>query len=262
MAINIKLYELIKITDDFSDDRKVGSGGYGDVYKAVYRGEKIAVKLLNSTKEGIDDEQFKKELENHMKAQHPNIIRLVGYCNDERKVYIERKDGLSVFGRQIFRVLCFEYMPGGSLHTHISENSLGDEWRTHYNIIKGICEGLHHLHCGGKRPILHLDLKPANILLDMNMVPKLADFGLSRIYTSNLTHVPVDSPAGTWRYMAPELLKPGGELSAMADIFSLGVTIIDVIKGSQDFGDYDDNGTAEFIAKVPTQYCHDVKTVF
>ncbi|WVZ50800.1 hypothetical protein U9M48_002022 [Paspalum notatum var. saurae] len=257
MDIQIDLRTVRKITNNFSDDQKVGTGRYGDAYKviisfvkqAVYRGEVIAVKLLD-TRQGFDDDQYKNELRNHMKVQHPNIVRLVGYCNDETKKYIESNDGDSDFGKQIYRVLCFEYVPGGSLDKHISENSLGDDWHTHYNVIKGICAGLLHLHCGRERPILHLDLKPANILLDKSMVPKLADFGLSRIYLSSGSDAVVDSVAGAnLKYKASEL-KSGGKFSEMTDIFSLGVTIIDVIKGSHDFGQCGDKGAEEFIENV------------
>lgn len=145
MAIEIESSELRRITNDFSDAQKIGSGGYGDVYKvlpmidlvfcfilsiillisfikwrqAVYNGEAMAVKLLHATK-GIDDKQFMKELRNHMKVQHPNIVRLVGYCNEETKKYVELPDGTSVFGRHIYKVLCFEYMVGRSLDKRLS----------------------------------------------------------------------------------------------------------------------------------------------
>jgi serine/threonine protein kinase len=71
----------------------------------------------------------------------------------------------------------------------------GLDWRTRYKIMKGICEGLKHIH-ELDEPLLHLDLKPANILLDENMVPKLADFGLSKIFSAELTRT-TKSPIGT-----------------------------------------------------------------
>jgi serine/threonine protein kinase len=73
-----------------------------------------------------------------------------------------------------------------SLFTSTDETS-GFGWHACYNIIKGICEGLHYLHNGSKDPIYHLDLKPANILLDKNMMPKIGDFGLSRLVDSTQT---------------------------------------------------------------------------
>lgn len=75
-----------------------------------------------------------------------------------------------------------------SLFTFTDE-SCGLEWCARYKIIKGICEGLSYLHGGLEKPVFHLDLKPANILLDMNMKPKIADFGLSRFFLESKTHV-------------------------------------------------------------------------
>ncbi|XP_044433690.1 uncharacterized protein [Triticum aestivum] len=248
MAIEIESSELRRITNNFSDAQKVGSGGYGDVYKAVYNGEAMAVKLLHATK-GIDDRQFMKELRNHMKVQHPNIVRLVGYCNEETKKYVELPDGTSVFGRHIYKVLCFEYMVGRSLDKRLSGISLGDEWRTHYQIIKGTCEGLFYLHNGCENRILHLDLKPANVLLDKSMKPKIADFGLSRIYTASRSHIKVDSVSGTTKYMPPELIH-GSEMSDKTDVYGLGVTIIEVIRGSGGFEIYHDSGETNFIEDV------------
>lgn len=75
-----------------------------------------------------------------------------------------------------------------------ADASCGLKWRKRYQIIKGICEGLHYLHASR---IVHLDLKPANILLDDNMVPKIADFGLSRCFDENQTRAITSKPAGS-----------------------------------------------------------------
>ena len=83
-----------------------------------------------------------------------------------------------------------------SLFTSIDESS-GFEWFTRYKIIKGICEGLNYLHGGLDKPIFHLDLKPSNILLDDNMVPKIADFGLSRYFLGTESHISTETIKGT-----------------------------------------------------------------
>lgn len=70
----------------------------------------------------------------------------------------------------------------------IADESCGLDWPTCYNIIRGTCEGLNHLHSASEKPILHLNIKPANILLDKNMSPKIADLGLSRVFASSKTH--------------------------------------------------------------------------
>ncbi|VAI93134.1 unnamed protein product [Triticum turgidum subsp. durum] len=250
--LRIESSDLRRITNDFSDAKKIGCGGYGDVYKADYNGEEIAVKLLDPTK-GIDDQQFMKELYNHMEVKHRNIVRLVGYCNEEIKKYVEQKVGPPVFGKHIYKVLCFEYMRRGSLDKHLSENSLGDDWRTHYQIIKGTCEGLWYLHNGLEHRILHLDLKPGNILLDDYMEPKIADFGLSRIYTSSRSNTRVKLVSGTTKYMPPELRR-GSEISEKTDTYGLGVTIIDVIRGSVGFELYHELEATRFVENVRTYW--------
>ena len=108
------------------------------------------------------------------------------------------------------------------------EQSFAPNWSTCYNIIKGICKGLNSLHEHDPQ-ILHLDLKPANILLDSCMEPKLADFGLSRLFTQSNTHV-IERVVGTRKYMPPEFIKEK-MISPKNDVFSLGVVIIDIMKG-------------------------------
>ncbi|XBI04282.1 hypothetical protein VPH35_132605 [Triticum aestivum] len=222
MAIEIESSKLRRITNDFSDTQKVG-GGYGDVYKAVYNGEAMAVKLLHATK-GIDDKQFMKGLRNHMKVQHPNIVRLVGYCNEETKKYVELPDGTSVFGRHIYKVLCFEYMVGRSLDKRLPVIDRAKIWCQQ----KGTCEGLFYLHNGCENRILHLDLKPANVLLDKSMKPKIADLDcqgstLQAVAISKL----IQFQGQRENNMPPESIH-GSEMSDKTDVYGLGVTIIEV----------------------------------
>ena len=81
----------------------------------------------------------------------------------------------------------------------IADASSGLDWDTRYKIIRGICYGLHHLHeeWQAGTPIIHRDLKPANILLDDNMVPKIADFGLSRLFGELQTRTMTKNQFGT-----------------------------------------------------------------
>ncbi|VAI53338.1 unnamed protein product [Triticum turgidum subsp. durum] len=165
-----------------------------------------------------------------MRAQHPNVTRLVGYCYHLGHQCIKQK-GEYVFAHVEERVLCFEYLQGGSLDNHISgmmllcldhivlhvkenyplsyafltylliyifvidcmftytDESCGLDWPTRFKIVKGVCEGLNYLHNGCKDPIYHLDLKPANVLLDKNMFPKIGDFGLSRLFPLSQTYI-------------------------------------------------------------------------
>ena len=238
---------LEKITDNFSEERVLGQGGYGKVYLGVHdNGQKIAVKLLYNNMQTIDDKQFKHEFENLIVLKHQNIVRLVGYCYETQRQHMEF-EGRHVFGEITYKALCFEYMPRGSLQKHLFDDYKGLDWQTRYKIIKGTCQGLKYLHEGFKDPFYHLDLKPDNILLDENMAPKLADFGLSKFYGDEQTRV-TQSPIGTIGYMPPEYLF-GSKVSKKYDIFSLGVVMIKIIAGLSSHG-IDAEMQQEFLDQV------------
>ncbi|KAK1614151.1 hypothetical protein QYE76_019668 [Lolium multiflorum] len=183
--VDITFKLLKEITNSFSEEQKIGSGGYGEVYKGVLNGEEIAVKKLYHMP-GLDDVQFKKEFNNLMMVHHQNIVALIGYCYEVRYRHFEHDKTYS-FAEIAERALCFEYLECGSLDTHISDASSGLDWSTRYKIIKGVCDGLNYLHSGSKDAIYHMDLKPANILLDKDMTPKIGDFGLSGLFASTAT---------------------------------------------------------------------------
>ncbi|RLM54817.1 putative receptor-like protein kinase [Panicum miliaceum] len=134
-----------------------------------------------------------------MKLNHPNIVPLVAYCFESKIIYVEQ-EGKYFWAEKPERLLCLEYMPEGSLRGYLSDESCGLDWDRRYKIIEGICFGLHYLHeeWNPKTPIIHMDLKPANILLDVNMVPKIADFGLSRLFGEEQTRTCTTNRFGTW----------------------------------------------------------------
>ncbi|VAI92585.1 unnamed protein product [Triticum turgidum subsp. durum] len=176
-------FEMLKqITNNFSEEHIIGRGAYGVVYKGVLdNGKEIAVKKLKyMPPEHDSNKQFENECTNLMGVQHQNIVRLVGYCHETRREYVEH-GGKYVWAEVDERVLCFEYLQGGSLDKHVSDEPCKLDWDMCYKIIKGVSEGLNHLH---KDSIFHFDLKPGNILLDNNMMPKIDDFGLSRFFPS------------------------------------------------------------------------------
>ncbi|XP_037438962.1 putative disease resistance protein RGA3 [Triticum dicoccoides] len=250
-AKNIRLHILEEITNGFSVDSRIGRGGYGDVYKGVYKGEVIAVKLLHDDPEQVlDDRQFHSEVVNLLRVEHPNIVRLRGYCYEAQYKYVEH-EGKDRLCKHMYKVLCFEYMQGGSLDKHLQAQSFAPNWSTCYNIIKGICEGLNFLH-GCKPPIFHLDLKPANILLDSSMAPKVADFGLSRLFGRSCTHV-TEKIIGTQKYMPPEFIKYG-IISPKNDVFSLGVIIIEIMTQSMCTHYSEMGDVKQFIHEVHTNW--------
>jgi len=130
------------------------------------------------------------------------------------------------------RLLCFEYLGNGSLDKYVSSDPMELGWDRRYSIIEGICRGLYFLHeeCN----IVHLDLKPQNIMVDDNMEPKIMDFGLSRLLGEEKSKTITQNCTGTLGYMAPEYINRG-EISPEADIFSLGVIMIELITGHKNY---------------------------
>lgn len=230
-ALSLSL--LKHITNSFSDEKIIGRGGFAVVYKGMLDNSTVAVKKLEHMLD-INDKQFSKEVRCLMKAKHKNIVRFLGYCSDTQGELVDY-DGELVLADVRQRLLCFEYLPKGTLKEQITDASSGLEWKTRYQIINGICEGLYYLH---QKHILHLDLKPANILLDDNMVPKLADFGISRFFDEKQSGVTTSSMMGTMGYLAPEFYG-GRKITSKLDIYSLGIVIIDILTGEKGYPDVD-----------------------
>ncbi|SPT21064.1 unnamed protein product [Triticum aestivum] len=135
---SVKMEILRKITKNFAEELVLGKGAYGKVYRGVCDDRQVvAVKLLYNLRETTDDEQFMREFKNLMMLNHPNIVRLVGYCYETQRQHIDY-EGTIVFGETTDKALCFEYMPKGSLRTHLSDECNGLDWQSRYKIIKGI----------------------------------------------------------------------------------------------------------------------------
>ncbi|CAL5004701.1 unnamed protein product [Urochloa decumbens] len=248
-----KLKLLRNITNNFSEAQNVGSGAYGVVYRALYNGKEIAVKKFHQDVERLNDKEFDNEVLNLREIQHQNIVRLLGYCYVTHHMYVDKSDGVTVRAEHIERLLCFEYMQGGSLEKHISDESCDLDWRTSFKIIRGICEGLNHLHTTKGKPIYHLDLKPANILLDKNKTAKIGDLGLSKLVASTKTHRTGGVPKGTIGYMPPEYINDG-VVSNKFDVFSLGVIIIKMLAGNTGYYRHHEMPPERFIEFVTEKW--------
>ncbi|KAM0909161.1 hypothetical protein ACQ4PT_014981 [Festuca glaucescens] len=270
----IKLkYDLIKhITGGFAEERIVGTGAFGIVYRGVYRnGEEIAVKIFRDLWD-FDCKKFLKEFWNLRGLKHQNVVKLLGFCNESNEE-LAMYEGKQVLAKKIHRALIFEYVKNGSLQNHISDESTGLDWPKRYKIIRGICEGLKYLHVGLESPVMHFDLKPDNILLDQEMVPKIADFGLARLFGEENTRKTISS-VGTIGYLPPEYIELQ-VISRNFDIFSLGVIIAKIITGHEGYNSVADMAPTKFVKRVHDKwrkmlvqilkpralevYCHQVK---
>ncbi|XP_071681890.1 cysteine-rich receptor-like protein kinase 10 [Lolium perenne] len=232
-ALPLSLLE--EITDSFSDEQRIGSGGFAVVYRGMLKNRTVAVKRMSNTH--MYEKEFQREVECLMMVRHKNVVRFLGCCADTQGS-MERYNGKYVMADVQQRLLCFEYLPKGSLLEYITGTSHGLPWRNRYQIIKGICEGLHYLH---RKNIVHLDLKPANILLGDNWVPKITDFGISRCFDDMQSQF-ITRIGGTNGYLAPESFNHTEVTyrhSYRLDIYSLGVVIIEILTGKKGYHDVD-----------------------
>ncbi|KAH1226301.1 Cysteine-rich receptor-like protein kinase 3 [Glycine max] len=208
--------DLKTATKNFSDENKLGEGGFGDVYKGTLKNGKIvAVKKLILGQSGKMDEQFESEVKLISNVHHKNLVRLLGCCSKGQE-----------------RILVYEYMANKSLDRFLfGENKGSLNWKQRYDIILGTAKGLAYLHEDFHVCIIHRDIKTSNILLDDEMQPRIADFGLARLLPEDQSHLSTRF-AGTLGYTAPEYAIHG-QLSEKADAYSFGVVVLEIVSGQK-----------------------------
>ncbi|KAG2640775.1 hypothetical protein PVAP13_2KG118348 [Panicum virgatum] len=235
--VPVSLDFLKDITDGFSSDRLIGRGGFGEVYRGILgRGKFIAIKKLYA-EHVVTDHKYQAELDSLLRIRHQNIVLLIGYCS-ETKLQVVSRNGEHIMAEVRERLLCFEYIGNGSLRDYVPDLHIFKKeddqdlpgWDKRYAIMEGICRGLDFLHEECK--LTHMDLKPENILLDGNMVPKITDFGLSRLKDAEKSQIVTQTLTGTLGYMPPEYLLQG-QISHQTDIYSLGVIMCEIITGEK-----------------------------
>ncbi|KAL1336079.1 hypothetical protein HN51_030479 [Arachis hypogaea] len=213
---------LTMATNNFSEENKLGEGGFGSVYRGrLVEGLEIAVKRLSKSS-GQGNEEFKNEVKSMAKLQHRNLVRLFGCC-------IEKEE----------QMLVYEYMENNSLESILFDKDKCCllDWQMRFDIIRGISRGLLYLHQDSRLRIIHRDLKASNILLDREMNPKISDFGMARIFCSDQTQANTRRVVGTYGYMSPEYAMDG-LFSVKSDVFSFGVLVLEIISGKKNKGFY------------------------
>ncbi|XP_073139410.1 cysteine-rich receptor-like protein kinase 8 isoform X2 [Henckelia pumila] len=216
-SLQFDFAKIREATNDFSDSNKLGEGGFGAVYKGeLQNGQEIAVKRLSmdSTQGHLE---FKNEVLLMTKLQHRNLVRLLGFS-------IEANE----------RLLVYELVHNASLDKFIFDpiRKIYLNWEQRYNIIMGIARGLVYLHEESQLRIIHRDLKASNVLLDLDMNPKIADFGTARLFEPDETRGNTSRVVGTYGYMPPEYAIRG-QFSVKLDVFSFGVMIMEIVTGQK-----------------------------
>ncbi|XAR73354.1 Non-specific serine/threonine protein kinase [Bertholletia excelsa] len=217
---SIKLDLIRRATNHFSEENKLGEGGFGPVYKGTLPdGQKIAVKRLSrNSRQGL--QEFKNEVTLIARLQHTNLVRLLGCCLEENEL-----------------LLIYEYMPNKSLDVFLFGSGTKLFWKTRLSIINGIARGILYLHEDSRLRIIHRDLKASNILLDHEMNPRISDFGMARIFGRNQSEANTNRVVGTYGYMAPEYAMEG-LFSVKSDVFSFGVLLLEIVIGKKNSGFY------------------------
>ncbi|CAL4891077.1 unnamed protein product [Urochloa decumbens] len=208
--------ELAAATGDFSDDRRLGSGGFGSVYRGFMAdtNRDVAVKRVSkSSRQGWNE--FASEVRIISRLRHRNLVQLIGWCHGS-----DGDDEL---------LLVYELMPNGSLDAHIYDTEKVLTWPVRYGIALGVGASLLYLHEDAERRVVHRDIKPSNVMLDETFTAKLGDFGLARLIDdgrrSHTTGV-----AGTMGYMDPECML-AGRTSVESDVYSFGVLLLEIACG-------------------------------
>ncbi|XP_048423180.1 probable LRR receptor-like serine/threonine-protein kinase At4g29180 isoform X2 [Pyrus x bretschneideri] len=205
--------EVLDITKNLQTS--IGKGGFGTVYHGCMKdGTQVVVKMLSaSSTQG--PREFQTEAELLMRIHHRNLASFIGYCDDANNL-----------------ALIYEYMANGNLKNSLSdaERSSQMTWEMRLHIAIDAAQGLEYLHHGCKPPIVHRDVKTANILLSENLEAKIADFGLSKVFASDIETQVVSTVMGTAGYLDPEYHNCQ-RLNEKSDVYSFGVVLLELITG-------------------------------
>ncbi|KAL6845939.1 hypothetical protein ACP4OV_023387 [Aristida adscensionis] len=211
-SIEFSYEELFTATQGFSMDHKIGQGGFGSVYYAELRGEKSAIKKMDTQA----TQEFLSELKVLTHVHHLNLVRLIGHCV------------------QSCLFLVYEFIDNGNLSQHLRGIGYGPLlWATRVQIALDSARGLEYIHEHTVPVYVHRDIKSANILIDKDFRAKVADFGLAKL--AEIRSVSQSLPTrvvGTFGYMPPEYARYG-EVSPKVDVYAFGIVLYELLSGKE-----------------------------
>ncbi|XP_059436762.1 L-type lectin-domain containing receptor kinase IX.1-like, partial [Corylus avellana] len=207
--------QLASATSNFSNERKLGEGGFGAVYKGYLTDLDISIavkKISRRSKQG--KKEYINEVKIFSRLRHRNLVQLIGWCHDRGEF-----------------LLVYIFMPNGSLDVHLFGNRSPLPWAVRYKISLGLASALLYLHEEWEQCVVHRDIKSSNVMLDSSFVVKLGDFGLARLMDHELGPQ-TTGLVGTLGYIAPEYISTG-RASKESDVYSFGVVALEIATGKR-----------------------------
>ncbi|KZV50918.1 hypothetical protein F511_10489 [Dorcoceras hygrometricum] len=245
------LHVILKVTENFSEDHKIGSGSFGSVYRATLEdGREVAIKRAETpgsssgvTRRSIEDKDsaFLNELEFLSRLNHKNLVRLLGYCEDQDEL-----------------VLVYEYMSNRSLYQHLHkfQSSPLMSWPKRIKVALDAARGLEYLHEFAVPRIIHRDIKSSNILVDDTWTARVSDFGLSLMGPQDGESHLLLRAAGTVGYMDPEYYRLE-VLTSKSDVYSFGVLLLELLSGRKAIHRNEDGEARNVVDYVVPYIVHD-----
>ncbi|XP_031494937.1 L-type lectin-domain containing receptor kinase IX.1-like [Nymphaea colorata] len=209
--------ELAAATNDFSEEEKLGQGGFGGVYRGTLKdtNEVVAVKRF-SKGSSQGKKEYMAEVSVISRLRHRNLVRLIGWCHERGEF-----------------LLVYEYLEGRSLDSHLfsKKDCAVLPWTQRRKVVLGLASAVLYLHEEWEQCVVHRDIKLSNVMVDSEFNARLGDFGLARL-TNHGFGTRTTMVAGTMGYLAPECVFTG-KYNTESDVYSFGVVLLEITTGGR-----------------------------